>query len=161
RLPWLGVWLSPDGRFLAHRCLPNCRLKLWRLDGPRPTLVLEDATGVRDSMVAFRADSRQLAIAQPDASVRLYDTDTGQLLRQWPAGGVVRSMAFPPRLQRLAVGGQALLRILDLDTGEILTTLPTRTCVAWIAWHPQGSVLAASGDDKKIYLWDTVTGNEA
>ena len=60
---------------------PNGRLKLWRLDGPQPALVLEDATAGYHLAGAFRADSRQLAIARPDCTVRLYDTAAGQAVR--------------------------------------------------------------------------------
>ena len=29
-----------------------------------------------------------------------------------------------------------------------------------LAWHPDGSLLAAAGDDHRIYLWDPATGRQ-
>src|SRR5262249_18282596 len=54
KLTWAGVTLSPDGRFLAQRCLPDGRITLWQLDGPRPQVVLQSTTGVLAATVAFR-----------------------------------------------------------------------------------------------------------
>jgi WD40 repeat protein/serine/threonine protein kinase len=186
QVAYTGITWSPDGRFLAHRCLPDHRLKLWRLDGPRPEVVLEDAPGRHSSTVAFRADSRQLAIAQPApfyqqlrdgpfglpsrlpaGSIRLYDTATGRLVREWPVGGEADRLAFHPHLPRLAVGihtkiGAAVrVRIFDLDTGKSLAGFAHPARVAWMAWHPDGNLLAVSGDDGKIYLWDPASGEQA
>lgn len=161
KLAWVGVTLSPDGRFLAQRCQPDGRIKLWQLDGPKPQVVLQATTGVPSATVAFRPDSRQLAIQQPDAFIRVYDTATGQQVKQWPVGGVAERLEFHPSLPILAVGSGTTVRLLDLDAGKILATFPHPARVAWTAYHPDGNLLAVSCDDRKIYLWDPATGKQA
>src|SRR5207249_163815 len=49
KLAFEGVVLSPDGRLLAHRCGAEGRLKLWRLDGAKPQVVVEVLTGAHFS----------------------------------------------------------------------------------------------------------------
>jgi eukaryotic-like serine/threonine-protein kinase len=160
---WPAIALSPDGRFLAQRGLPNPngRLKLWKLDGPKPALVLEDATAGYHLAGAFRADSRQLAIARPDSTVRLYDTATGCLVKQWPVTGPVERVAFHPRMARLALSRGTAVQVLDLETGNVLTESSHPDHVSCLAWHPEGRLLAIGCDDERIYLWDTTTNTKA
>ena len=160
---WPAIALSPNGRFLAQRGLPNPngRLKLWRLDGPQPALVLEDATAGYHLAGAFRADSRQLAIARPDCSIRLYDTATGCLMKQWPVSGPVERVAFHPRMPRLCLCRGVAVQVLDLETGNVLIESSHPANVSCLAWHPEGRLLAIGCDDERIYLWDTTTNTQA
>ncbi len=149
-----GVVLSPDGRYLAHRGGGEGRLKLWRLDGSKPELILEESTGEHPSDVSFRPDGRQLAIAQPGASVRIYDTTAGRLVKEIPTPGRVQPLAFHPRLPRLAIGTETGVRILDVNTGAVLAEFGKTAPASYLAWHPDGIVLGVSGQDRNIGLWD-------
>jgi serine/threonine protein kinase/WD40 repeat protein/tetratricopeptide (TPR) repeat protein len=161
KVAWMGLTMSLDGRFLAQRCLPNQRLRLWRLDGPKPEVVLEDVTGSHHSTVAFRADSRQLAIPQPGASVRVYDTATGRLVNRWAVPEAAERLVFRPDGAQLAVGSRSTVRLLDADKGKVLAEFSHPSRIACLAWHPQGDLLGVSCTDRKIYLWDALTGKEA
>jgi WD40 repeat protein/tRNA A-37 threonylcarbamoyl transferase component Bud32 len=146
--------LSPDGRFLQQRCRPGGRLKLWRVDGRRPALVLKTETGEHESLVAFSADSRRLAAGHPDRTVSIYDTATGRPVQRLRVGFLVARLAFHPRRPWLAVAGGPTVRVFDLERGQELAALPHPEEVTAVAWHPGGRILATACFDWRIRLWD-------
>ena len=159
-LPNDGDSLSPSGRFLAHRCNPNGRLNLWRLDGPKPVQVLKEvATGNHTSTISFRPDGSQLAVAQPDAAVVIFDTATGARLHRYSFPGLVERLAFHPTRPFLAVSSGTTLRVLDVETGNLVADLPQPAPVGCLAWHPNGRTLAAASV-RDVHLWDVSSGKK-
>jgi tRNA A-37 threonylcarbamoyl transferase component Bud32 len=155
-LAFRGLSFSPDGRLLHLRCTPGGRLKVYRLDGPEPEVVLEGATGSYDSTVAFSDDSRLFAACQEDRSVVVYDLVSAQKakeVRRLRTDLPSDRLAFRPGHRHLAVAGGDVV-LFDLEGGEApLQTLkhPPRH-VNGIAWHPDGRTLATACDDLHIRL---------
>jgi WD40 repeat protein len=147
------AFLSPDGRFLVLG-YPSA-WKLWDLVGAEPRLVRGGETRV---VVAFRPDSRQLALGHPDGSITLYDLPSGQPLRRLDPGPVPNGLAWHPNGGRLAVSGQGLVHVRDLETGKVCAEFRQPTGFGPVAWHPDGKTLAALGADAIIRLWDVATG---
>jgi serine/threonine protein kinase/WD40 repeat protein/Tfp pilus assembly protein PilF len=156
--PYGGLRFSPDGRFLHQRCLVETgeRSRLWRIDGPKPVLVLDD--NHRD--IAFRPDSLQFAVDYPDSSVRLFDTASAKELRRFtvPLVGSDVGLVWNPKLPRLLVSTTRSRLLLDVDTGKSWPIAPAiPTGFNFSDWHPDGRVLALSDTEFKIHLWDTIT----
>jgi eukaryotic-like serine/threonine-protein kinase len=109
--------------------------------------------------VAFRSDSRQAAVTGADGMVRLYDLPSGQEHGLWPSGqpgGIIR---WNPKRAELAMRVGSFLKVFHVETGKILLDkelLPS-AYGHWVDWHP-GGVIVAVGEDRKITLLDTRTG---
>jgi serine/threonine protein kinase/WD40 repeat protein len=153
-LGYRGLEFSPDRRFLHQisQVKQGLRARLWKLQGPRPVAVLDD-----DHVAfAFRPDSRQLAAGYTDGSIRLYDLESGREVRRFSLGkSVVESLLWNPRLPQIALGSGSAWRLLDVDNGKVQPEVPVPGGISWADWHPEGRLLAVSGRDWRIYLYDT------
>jgi serine/threonine protein kinase/WD40 repeat protein len=149
------VYLSPDGRYLLLAKPSECRL--YRVDGPEAMPVpLDESTHAAH---AFRPDGRELALANTDGAVSVYELPSGRRLRRLGAGPVPGHMAFDPSGRRLALACLDLTQVRDADTGEVRAQFP-HPAASWpyVAWHPDGQTVATVSDDRVIRLWDVATG---
>ncbi|KAL8288169.1 hypothetical protein RB597_000320 [Gaeumannomyces tritici] len=112
--------------------------------------------------LAFSPDSKTLASASNDTTVRLWDTASGalrQILRQH--SNSVHGVAFSPDGKTLASAlGDKTVGLWDTATGALRQTLPKGT--DWfraVAFSPDGGTLASSSDDETIWLWDAANGD--
>jgi WD40 repeat protein/tetratricopeptide (TPR) repeat protein len=157
-------WYSPDGRFVAVGLQPYINGKrewtpacVWRIDGSAPVAVLDDPEGPNQYATAFRPDGKQVAFGHVDGTVSIYDTETGQQLRRLGAAhGGITSVAYHPRLPRLAATGGNEVFIWDVETGQRLLRLRPAVGASHLAWHPRGHRLAVAGDGIQVY--DAETG---
>jgi small GTP-binding protein len=111
--------------------------------------------------IAWSPDGRILASPSDDFTIKLWDLQTGQLLRTFVGHtGDVRGVAWSPDGRVLASGGaDKTIRLWDVQTGKPLQTLSGHTNdIQSVAWSPDGRVLASGGADKTIRLWDAQTG---
>jgi WD40 repeat protein len=152
-----GGWpfLSPDGRFLLVSNVSSGQYKLWDVAGPGPRVIPVGETVIAG---AFRRDSPQVALAQPNGSISLHELPSGRLLRRLDAGPVPRYLAFRPDGRQLAVACQNLTQVRDLETGNVCAEFPGPPgAYLSVAWHPDGKTLATVGGDRIIRLWDVAT----
>jgi serine/threonine protein kinase/WD40 repeat protein/tetratricopeptide (TPR) repeat protein len=160
------TWYSPDGRFIAVATKPYVKrwdvpARVWRIDGKKPILVLEESDGPYEEATAFRPDSGQVAFGRADGTVSLYDLGTGKRAGQLPKGpGPVFCLVYHPRLLRLAVANGSEVTLWDLRTKQRLQRLRHPGEVCAIAWHPAGRRLATAchGGKNQIHFWDAGTG---
>ena len=101
-----------------------------------------------------------LATAGADGSVRLWDLESGKLLRILLAHEhPVRAVAWSADGKTLAaLGATGTVDLWDPDAGRLLQSIqpgPSRA----VAWSPDGARLATGGE-KKIHLWESQTGKQ-
>jgi WD40 repeat protein len=149
--------LSRDARFVAVRHQDG-RLRLWKLDGIRPEVLLEEK---EVNWVDFRPDSRQVAFSHLDGAITVHDLTTGQRVH-WPPDGLTREVviALHPTEPLVAAASYFAknVQVRDVRTGKVVKSLAMPHSGIHVAWHPAGHTLAASdGDGDALHLFDLAT----
>jgi WD40 repeat protein len=163
--PFGGLWISPDGRYVAYgeRQLGRsgaANVSVWNVEGPTPELILSVPEGMFEGALVFRGNSRQLAIGHADSWVSIYDLATATRAQRLPVGAPPVNLAFHPRDIRLAVACGHAVKLFDIESGRTLSVLRQtglRSHVYSVTWHPDGRRLATGCNDRKIRLWDAET----
>jgi len=133
--------------------------------GPLSTLSLDELPGRMTKPVvsglALDPTGRYLAAAGDDHVVRIWDTQSGTLLRRLEGHtGWVRACAFAPTGPLLATAGQdCQVCFWDITSGQRLRQASqTRASIAAVVFSPDGRLLAAGGFESAIRLIDATTG---
>jgi serine/threonine protein kinase len=126
--PSYGLWMSPDGRYVAygHSCVREAvpgGVRLWKLDGPEPAVLLDEPAGTQNAALTFHRNGRQLAIGHADKSVSVYDLTTGRRVRRLTVAAAPTHLAFHPQDDRLAVACGNAVQLFETDTGKELPAL--------------------------------------
>jgi WD40 repeat protein len=146
--------ISPDGKTVASAGLWNINQGGKLAQGQK----LPD--GVR--CLAFSPDSRTLALACDDRTIRVWDVKTEKEIQQWTIyPDWAYSLAFSPDGQALAVGGCQTLRLIQAATGKELRQFQGhQDWVYSVAFAPDGQTLVSAGTDRTIRLWEVADGKE-
>jgi WD40 repeat protein len=114
--------------------------------------------------VDVSADGRRVAGGAEDGTARVWDADTGRLLRTLTGHtGPVFAVRFHPNGRTLVTAGQdGTVRVWDTEDREaeprVLSQPDVR--VASAAFSPDGKRLAVGGSDRLVRVWDTTTWTE-
>jgi WD40 repeat protein len=111
--------------------------------------------------VTFSPDGRLLAYGSADNRVRLWDVQSGRLLKSFEGHTQsVTSVAFSADGLMLASGSEdKTIRLWDIDSKTFLKTFEGhRGVVNSIAFHPEGNLLASSSNGGTIRLWNIRSG---
>jgi len=107
--------------------------------------------------LTFSPDGKTLATCGYDRLVKLWDAETGRLVRELKDhSDAVYGVAFSPDGALLASGSaDRAVKVWQVADGKRLYTLADSTdWVYAVAWSPDGKRLAAAGVDKSIRVWD-------
>jgi WD40 repeat protein len=164
----------PQVRLLAFR--PDGRLLAAAGVGPDVVLVEPDTGRVRATLrhapqqpepvprtvvqaLAFSPDGRRLLSAGRDRVLRLWDAETGALVKEMRGHtDEVFAAVFHPYGKRIASGGRdRAVRIWDAERGEQLVRLPGHTNYIFsLAFSPDGDTLVSGSGDSTVRLWERV-----
>ena len=122
--------------------------------------------------IAVTSDGRRAVTASRDASIRLWDLGSFELLRTFdaslpttpehPYGNWIRCVTLTPDGRRVVAGSDdGLLRVWDLETGASLLSLPGHEWfIGGVAVTPDGRRVVSASHDKTLKVWDLDTGVE-
>ena len=121
--------------------------------------------------VQFSPDDHLIAVASSDNTIKLYDSDSGTLIRTLSGHtNDVNTVAFSPDGMLIASGaggwdasGESTIKIWNVINGDLITTLPGHDYwVDDLAFSSNGLYLLSSGrdglypsNDAKIKIWRT------
>jgi WD domain, G-beta repeat len=158
-----AVAFSRDGKRLAVASGEPAKaaiVRLYTVDEKQAKFEpMGELTGAKDMQYTldFAPDNKTLAGAGYDRVIRLWDTDTSQIVRELKDhSDTIYGLAFSPDGKLLASGSaDRAVKVWDPHTGKRLYTLgdPTDWVYA-LVWHPDGKRLAAAGVDKSIRVWE-------
>jgi WD40 repeat protein len=109
--------------------------------------------------IHFHPDEKILAIRH-ERAVRLQDRTTGNTLRLLPTEGLALDLAWHPSGDMLAGAVDDRIYLWNARTGAVVRTLeghPDST-VTMLAFSQAGDVLASTGWDSVVKLWQPATG---
>ena len=148
------VNLSPDGRSLLVMGSTR-RLKVWRLDGPKAVLLLDDSMRITSF---FTSDNRYLAYISTGGELTLLDCGTGQKRVLPSIAATPVWIAIHAETLQIAVGvaigdrHEVQIRTFDDPISSATLTVPAQ--VGFLAWNQDGRRLVAACADRKLYVWD-------
>jgi WD40 repeat protein len=106
--------------------------------------------------LALLPDGRRFLSAGADQTLRLWDLETGQVLRHFEGhSGEVVYLAVSPDGRRLLSGGDVTARLWDVESGQELYRFEGHVGSVWaVALLPDGRRALSAGEDATLLLWE-------
>jgi WD40 repeat protein/DNA polymerase III delta prime subunit len=165
RLPghtdWVSaVAVSPDGRF-AVSSSDDHTLKIWRLGGG----LLRDAQATVHTglirQLACSADGRTLLSAGEDRRLVSWALDTGERLASVDDLDIHRLVTSVDGERIICAEGDATVRVRDIRNTDACCEFRRHADrVRAITVSDDGSLVASSGDDRMVRVWQTIDAQQ-
>ena len=170
----LAVWAltySPDGLTLASASYDGT-IRLWdTITGQSKVILREHAKGDNTRYMypslssialtpvgglAYSPEGLTLASGSGNL-INLWDVNTGDL-KATLKGERISDVRYSPDGGTLASTNGFAINLWDVNTGNLKTALKSICPLYRVAYSPDGSLLAGTGLDGAVKLWDTATG---
>ena len=111
--------------------------------------------------VAFSADDKMIAAAGRCGTIRVWDTETEEKVHEIKAHRRrIRSLEFTEDGDLISAGDDQIVKINKLKNGAQTMVLPRQATKLFAVKTIAPSVIATSGSDNKIHIWNTLRGSE-
>ena len=149
--------ISPDSRWVLTASL-DTTARLWPSGlMPNPRRLRQTSSIIT---LALNRSGRLLATGASSGTVTLWETRTGQKLREISGHQyAVESLAFAPDEKSLAsASDDNTVRVVDLETGQLQLVLEGFSGPVWaVRFTPDGTALVTANEDG-LKLWDAASG---
>jgi WD40 repeat protein len=128
-------------------------------DAPKTEAVAQLGHTRGVTSVVFSSDGRFVLSGSMDETLKLWDVDSGRLIRTFAARDSITSVAFSPDV-RLALSGSMAgnLALWDVTSGrEIWAFTGHAASVRSVSFSPDGHHALSGSDDNTLKLWDVVS----
>ncbi|KAL8874192.1 MAG: hypothetical protein Q9174_000458 [Haloplaca sp. 1 TL-2023] len=147
--------ISPDKRWLAVAGNQNVKLYDIRSTNPNPVLTFDGHTA-NVTGVAFHCEGKWMVTSSEDASVKIWDTRSGIIQRNYNHNHPVNDVVIHPNQGELIAcdrGGD--VRVWDLGENKCTHQLIPEedVSVASVTVASDGSLLCAGNNLGNVYLW--------
>ena len=145
---------SPNGDLLASGASGEGAVKLWDMTTKQTRHVM---FGHTDAVVdiAFSPDGETVGSSSFDTTVKLWNTQSGEMIDSLPNPDGVFAVAFSPDGKRVAAGGKfQTVRVWDAASRKVLHDFHAHwDNVGTIAYSPDGETIMTAGLDNAVKLW--------
>lgn len=165
-----SIAFSPDGTLVAATSTGNCgstNVRVWETATGKLRFERLDDFEHMATGVVFSPDGKMVAVGTGcafdipgSATVKIWDTASGTLLKDIAVVSFVYEVAFSPDGTLLATASaDGIIRLFEVATGTIRTELSLRKGEATsLAFSPDGTMLASGGAVAR--LWDVARGRQ-
>lgn len=157
------VW-SPDSRKIISGS-DDFKGTIWVIDDVvgecMPMNILEGHTADVQT-VSISPDGTKVATGSVDASVKLWNVETGENYASInDLGGMVMCTTFSQDSKRLAVAVDTTAWVYDAETGSKISEFIGHTGMLWaLSFSSNGERIVTSSEDHTARVWKTQTGDE-
>ena len=122
-----------------------------------PVRVVDVGGRGRGRALAFGGEGRRVVVGTDTGEVRVWEADSGRLVRSFEVGGAVRAVAVSET--HVAAGlASGLVVLWTLEGDAKLELRGHKGGVNSVAFAPKGEQLATAGADRVVRVWDVGTG---
>ncbi|KAE8147918.1 quinon protein alcohol dehydrogenase-like superfamily [Aspergillus avenaceus] len=154
--------ITPDKRYLAAAGHNNVKLYDIKSTNPNPVMTFDGHTN-NITGVAFHCEGKWMVTSSEDGTVKVWDTRTGSLQRNYAHKAPVNDVVIHPNQGELISGDRAgIVRVWDL--GESVCThqlIPEDdVAVQSVSVASDGSLLCAGNKKGNVYIWRMIQDAE-
>lgn len=154
--------ITPDKRFLAAAGHNNVKLYDIKSTNPNPVMTFEGHTN-NITGVAFHCEGKWMVTSSEDGTVKVWDTRTGSLQRNYVHKIPVNDVVIHPNQGELISGDRAgIVRVWDLGESVCTHQLIPEDDVAVhsVSVASDGSLLCAGNKKGNVYIWRMIQDAE-
>ena len=135
--------------------------RIWDINTNRELITNRGHMGFVNS-VCFSPNGKQVISGSDDATIKLWDVETGRVIRPFIGERRVYSVCFSSDGKQVISGlDDGNIKLWDVETGREIRTFSGHTNgVTSVSFSSNGRQIISGSWDTTIKLWDTETGNE-